>query len=238
MPRWDMTLHTQIVWEITLRADRKAKHNLKISIFDYENSDEPISKTISLSSTLNEISNFQSNANGKELVWAHNLTIEVSQIAQAYPSPPPNPIIAYCNFNEEAVFFQYGEFYVMDSAYNCVDLKASSIEVHLRLPKVAYYWFCIDWIIIQVVEILKFLEFFKDKQMAGVYTIKEAEGFPKAEVLKEGRAPVLKFKKSGELDNFPRINLYFFRPVKPILLILSGFLLFWGIHRILSWLLF
>lgn len=230
-----MTLHTQIVWDIRLQPARKGKHKLLIKIFNYDSSDKPASQIISLPDTLDEIANFRSTANQKDLIWTEHLTIEVSQIAQAYESPIPNPIIAYCTFDyEEEQYLQYGDFYVIDVAFNCVALKASSIEVNLILLEVPILWFSIDWSILKIIELLHFLNFFKNRQMAGVYNVKEAEGFQKPVVLKEGRDPILKFEKSGQIDNFPRINFHFFRPVKPMLLILLGFLLFWGLHKILS----
>lgn len=230
-----MTLHTQILWEIILKPARTGKHKLEIKIFNYDSSDKPASKVISLPFKLDEIANFRSTANQQDLVWTDHLIIEVSQIAQAYESPLPNSIIAYCNFDyEEEQFLQYGDFYVLDVYYNCVDLKASSIEVNLTLLEVPILWFSIDWIILKIIELLHFLKFFKNRQMAGVYNIKEAEGCQKPVVLKEGRDPILKFERSGELDNFPRINFHFFRPVKSILLILSGVLLFLGLHYIFS----
>lgn len=228
-------MDTHIVWEIRLQPARKGKHKLEIKIFNYDSSDKPASKIISLPFTLDEIANFRSTANQKDLFWTEHLTIEVSQIAQAYESPLPNPIIAYCNFDyEEEQFLQYDDFYLLDIYYNCVDLKASSIKVHLQLLEVPILWFSIHWIILKIFEHLDFLKFFKNRQMAGVYNIKEGEGFQKPVVLKEGRDPILIFEKSGELDNFPRINFAFFRPVKPILYFLSGFLFLWGLHKIIN----
>lgn len=228
-----MDIH--IVWEIKLQPARKGKHKLEIKIFNYDSSDKPASKIISLPFTLDEIGNFRSTANQKYLSWTDHLTIEVSQIVQAYESPLPNPIIAYCNFDyEEEQFLQYDDFYLLDLYYNCIDLKSSSIKVHLTLPEVPILWFSIHWITLKIFEHLDFLKFFKNRQMAGVYNIKEREGFQKPVVLKEGRGPILKFEKSGEFDNFTHINFAFFRPAKSILYFLSGFLFLLGLHKIIN----
>jgi len=123
-------LQTQVSWKITIKNNRGARHELEIKIFDYgkpespdQTPDQPFSERIILPSSL-EISNFQSTSYGKALIWADNLTIEVSQITKGLSGSFPNPLIIHCNFDEDEIISNYDDFSVISIFHNCRDFTA------------------------------------------------------------------------------------------------------------------
>jgi hypothetical protein len=245
-------LKTQVSWKITLKSKRNAKHDVEIKILNHDqpvNTEQPAKKSfqeiISFPSSL-EISNFQSVVNSKNVAWADNLTIEVSEIAKKYDDPIPNPLVVHCNFDEEEVISDYGDFAVVSIFHDgIVDLKPSSIEIQILLPRLSFFRYYLDLILLKSFGYLGLLKFFGIKDIVGVYNVKKAEG-PDAQgwdVLNKGRDAVLKFKHpkgTGSLPvNFPNINFYYSRAAKPLFIFFSaGFsviILHYLISLLLKW---
>jgi len=240
-------LQTQVSWKITIKNNRGARHELEIKIFDYgkpespdQTPDQPFSERIILPSSL-EISNFQSTSYGKALIWADNLTIEVSQITKGLSGSFPNPLIIHCNFDEDEIISNYDDFSVISIFHNCRDLNASLIDVQIRLPKPAFLRYYLDLILVKIFKWTYLLKFYGMKEIVGMYNVGKAEG-PDAQdwdVLDDGREPVLKFKNPKGTISFPNINFYYSRAAKPLQLTLGAGLSFmffhWAISRFLQW---
>lgn len=240
-------MKTQVSWKITLKNDRSGKHDLEIKILNYDqpvDTGQPAKKSfqeiISLPSSL-DISNFQSTVNSKPVVWADNLTIEVSEIAKKYKENPQNSLVVHCNFDEEEVISDYGDFAVVSIFHDgIVDLVPSSIEIHIQLPRLSFIRYYSDLILLKSFGCLGLFKFFGIKDIVGVYHVKKAEG-PEAQgwdVMDKGREAVLKFKHpktTGNLPvNFPNINFYYSRAAKPLFIFLGAGFSFILLHYLVS----
>lgn len=229
-------MYTQVHWNISLNDKRGAEHELEIEIFDY-NPSVPFAQLIALPLELN-ISQFQSEANNTRIYWSDDKTIQISEIAKAYPIPLPNPLIVRCKFDTEEFVSSYDEFTILPFYYIIKDLKASSIEIYIRLPRVCIFRFYLDKYLLKIISFLDLSKFSGKKNfenVVGSYKITEAFGaqVQRWEVFESGPSPILKFiipagafKTSIDFSYVCALNFFWY--------LISGFISYKILHWLLS----
>lgn len=228
-------MYTQVKWNISLNDNRGGEHELEIKIFDYNPSGKPFAQFIALPHELN-VSKFQSEANNTKIYWADDKTIEISEIAKAYQNPLPNPLIVHCKFNTEKFVSCYDDFTVLTLYYIVKDMKASSINILIRLPKVWIIRFYVDKYLLKILSFLDLSKCFGKQsieKVVGSYKITEALGakVQRWEVLDSGPGPILKFIiPEGAFKT--SIDFSYVRALNPFWYLISAYIS----YRILHWL--
>ncbi|MEW6660115.1 MAG: hypothetical protein AB1424_15775 [Thermodesulfobacteriota bacterium] len=192
-----IALYTQVLWNISLNDKREGEHELEIQIYDYNPTATPFAQIIALPQELN-ISKFQSEANNTKIYWSDDKTIEISSIVKAYPNPLPNPLIVHCKFYTEKFVSVYDDFTVLTLYYIVKDMKASSINILITLPKVWIVRYYIDKCLLKIISFLDLTKLFGKKgleNVIGAYRVTEASGaqVQRWEVLNSGPSPSLRF---------------------------------------------
>jgi hypothetical protein len=194
-------VYTQVQWNISLNDKndkREGAHELEIQIFDYDPSAKPFAQFIALPLELN-ISKFQSEANNTKIIWSDDKTIEISSIVKAYQNPLSNPpLIVHCKFYTEKFVSVYDDFTVLTLNYIVKDMKASSINILITLPKVWILRFYVDKYLLKILSFLDLSKLFSKKgleNVIGSYKVTEALGaqVQRWEVLDSGPSPILRF---------------------------------------------
>lgn len=229
-------MYTQVKWNISLNDKREGAHELEIKIFEYDPSDKPFAQFIALPPELN-IANFQSEANNTAIYWAGDKTIEISEIAKAYQNILPNHLTVHCQFDTEEITSNYDDFTVLTFYHIVSDLKASSIEILINMPKVSCLIFKIEYYLLKILSIPGLTKLFGIKNIqdiVGVYKIKEAKGaeVQRWEVSESGPKHTLKFKiPEGAVKS--SINFSYIRAAKPIWYFIGGIASIYAVHRVL-----
>lgn len=231
-----MAVYTQVKWSISLNDKREGTHELEIKIFECDPSNKPFAQFISLPLELN-IDNFQSDANDTAIYWAGDKTIEISEIAKVYQNPLPNHLIVHCKFDTEEITSSYDDFTVLTFYHIVTDLKASSIEILIKLPTVSYLLFKVEYYLLKILSLTVLTKLFGIKNIqdiVGVYKIKEATGaeVQRWEVLESGPEHTLKFKiPQGAIKS--SIDFSYIRAAKPIWYFIGGIASLYVVHRVL-----
>ena len=190
-------MYTQVKWNISLNDKGEGGHELEIQIYDYDPTPKPFAQIISLPPELN-ISKFQSEANNTKIYWSDDKTIEISSIVKAFPIPLPNPIIVHCKFYTEKFVSVYDDFTVLSLYYIIKDMKASSINILITLPKIWILRFYVDKYLLKILSFLDLSKLFGKKgleNIIGSYKVTEALGakVQRWEILDSGSSPTLRF---------------------------------------------
>ena len=230
-------MYTQVKWNISLNDTRGAEHELEIEIFDYDPS-APFAQFIALPFEITKLNipNFRSEANNTRISWTDNKSIQISEIARVYPYPSPNPLIVHCKFDIEEFTSTYGDFTILTIYYMVKDMKASSLDIIIRLPNIWIVRFYVDKFLLKILSWLHLNTLLGKENVGnivGSYKITEALGsqVQRWEVLESGPSPILKFI-IPEGASMTSIDFSYVRALNPFWYLISLFIS----YKILHWL--
>lgn len=216
-------MYTEATWNIRLEHNRKANHDIEITIFNYNSPPNTIS--LHFESNL-QISEPQLRTRGSSIIGQQSqasqlapkiFSWQISDILRTYGGNAPHAINARITFSEENRVLQFPDISIVNLHYGCGDLWAKLVEVYVHLPKLGILRYLSDWLILTI---------FRKKTPTGVYEIKRGEGthVHNWDILKKRRSPVLKFMNTSH-SSFPLASFSFRRAAKPINHLCTAFIL-------------
>ncbi len=205
-------MYTGLKWAIKLNKDRSAKHAIEVEVFDFQHTSDFTTRLSFPAIELQQIDKIITVC-GKDIYpWKRNplaggqekrYSFDVQELTKKKDFQNASENIKFrIEFDEANAISQYGELYVVSLHYNCMDLRAHSMEVCVHFPVSTNFTYYIRKTMIKL---------FRKKANLGIYRLYEGKGgqIQRWDYKDGGRDIVLGYRSPRANNGFPCVGFAF-----------------------------